>query len=47
MNKFIYESTEYHEFIQYIPRGLTVRITGFHPTGLGSTPDVEDIQLVF
>ena len=27
----------------YIPRGLTARISGFHPEGPGSTPGVGNI----
>ncbi len=30
-----------------IPRGLTVRIAGFHPAGPGSTPGVGTIFAVF
>ena len=31
----------------YIPRGLTARISGFHPEGPGSTPGVGNFYDVF
>ncbi len=41
--KILYDQT----FAFTIPRGLTVRIAGFHPAGPGSTPGVGTDFLVF
>ncbi len=41
MNVFnLYMHLKRDNFWQQIPRGLTVRIAGFHPAGPGSTPGV-------